>query len=66
MDNNDIELKKAKIRERYKNETAAQIWEDYKDMYTLGSFKQILIGKKYSHLPIYKKQEKRWINDNLK
>ncbi len=54
------------IRERYKNETAAQIWEDYKDMYTLGSFKQILIGKKYSHLPIYKKQEKRWINDNLK
>ncbi|MDD7755667.1 MAG: GIY-YIG nuclease family protein [Clostridiales bacterium] len=54
------------IRERYKNETATQIWEDYKDMYTLGSFKQILIGKKYSHLPIYKKQEKRWINDNLK
>ena len=50
------------IRERYEKETATQIWEDYKDIYTLGSFKQILIGKKYSHLPIYKKTEKRWIN----
>ena len=51
-----------KIRERYVNETAKQIWEDYKDKYSLGSFKQILIGVKYSHLPIYKKVEKRWIN----
>lgn len=52
-----------KIRQRYVNETASQIWQDYKDKYTLGSFKQILIGVKYSHLPIYKKQEKRWTNE---
>lgn len=52
------------IRERYVNETASQIWQDYSDKYTLGSFKQILIGVKYSHLPIYKKVEKRWINND--
>ena len=51
------------IRKRYVNETATQIWQDYKDKYTLGSFKQILIGIKYSNVPIYKKQEKRWINE---
>lgn len=35
-----------------------------KDKYTLGSFKQILTGVKYSHLPIYKKQQRSWINVN--
>lgn len=50
------------IRQRYVNETAEQIWQDYKDKYTLGSFKQILTGVKYSHLPIYKKVQRRWIN----
>lgn len=51
-----------KIRQRYVKETAEQIWQDYKDLYTLGSFKQLLQGVKYSHLPIYKKQQKKWIN----
>lgn len=51
-----------KIRERYVYETAQKIWLDYKDKYTLESFKQILTGVKYSHLPIYKKQQGRWIN----
>lgn len=51
------------IRTRYKTETAEQIWQDYKNKYTLGSFKQILIGTKYSHLPIYKKNQGRWINE---
>lgn len=50
------------IRKRYVNETAEQIWQDYKEKYTLGSFKQILMGIKYTHLPIYKKQQKKWIN----
>lgn len=56
----DVEV--IEIRTRYQNETANQIWEDYKDKYSLGSFKQILTGVKYSHLPIYKKTERRWIN----
>ena len=51
------------IRTRYKTETAEQIWQDYKNKYTLGSFKQILTGVKYSHLPIYKKNQGRWINE---
>lgn len=51
-----------KIRKRYVNETAECIWQDYKNLYTLGSFKQLLQGIKYSHLPIYKKQQKKWIN----
>ena len=55
-----------KIRKRYVNESASKIWEDYKDKYTLGSFKQILTGVKYSHLPIYKKQQRSWINVNDK
>ena len=50
------------IRKRYVNETAKQIWEDYQNRCTLGSFKQILTGVKYSNLPIYKKQQKQWIN----
>ena len=49
------------IRHRYVNETAEDIWQDYKDKYTLGSFKQILGGTKYSHLPIYKKTRKEWV-----
>ena len=53
-----------KMRKRYVNESASKIWEDYKDKYTLGSFKQILTGVKYSHLPIYKKQQRSWINVN--
>lgn len=55
-----------KIRIRYQTETASQIWQDYQTKYSLGSFKQILIGVKYSHLPIYKKTEKRWINGEPK
>ena len=50
------------LRKRYVNETAEQIWQDYKDLYTLGSFKQLLQGVKYNHLPIYKKQQRKWIN----
>ena len=57
---NDEEV--IQIRKRYVNETAKQIWKDYKDLYTLDSFKQILQGIKYKHLPIYKKIQKKWIN----
>lgn len=50
------------IRERYVNETAREIWQDYKDLYTYQSFQQILTGAKYSFLPIYKKVQKKWVN----
>lgn len=50
------------IRTRYVNESAKQIYEDYKDRVTYQSFQMILWGRYYDNLPIYKKKEKRWIN----
>lgn len=50
------------IRQRYVNETAKQIYMDYKDRVQYQTFQQILWGRTYKHLPIYKKQSKKWIN----
>lgn len=50
------------IRTRYVNESAKQIYEDYKDRIAFQSFQMILWGRYYNDLPIYKKKEKRWIN----
>lgn len=50
------------LRQRYVNETAREIWEDYKDRTTYGSFQKLLCGCSYQHLPIYKKKTKEWIN----
>lgn len=52
-----------KIRKRYVNETVKQIYEDYKDLYSsIKSFESVVHGRSYSHLPIYKKKQKLWIN----
>jgi len=51
-----------KIRTEYVNKTAKEIYEDYKDRVNFTSFQQILWGRNYSDLPIYKKKEKKWIN----
>lgn len=50
------------IRQRYVRESAKQIYPDYKDRVSFRSFQQILCGRYYSKLPIYKKKEKKWIN----
>lgn len=50
------------IRTRYVNESAKQIYEDYKDRVAYQSFQMILWGRYYDNLPIYKKKEKQWIN----
>lgn len=50
------------IRHRYINEVAKTIYEDYKDRIQYQTFQAILWGRSYSHLPIYKKKEKKWIN----
>lgn len=50
------------IRKRYVEETAKQIYEDYKDRVSYQAFQAILWGKSYKDLPIYKKKEKKWIN----
>lgn len=51
-----------KIRERYVNERAKQIYEDYKDRVSYQTFQAMLWGRSYQTLPIYKKKEKKWIN----
>ena len=50
------------IRQRYVNESAKAIYEDYKDRVSFQSFQMILWGRYYKELPIYKKKEKKWIN----
>lgn len=50
------------VRQRYVNETAKEIYEDYKDRLSYQTLQQILWGRKYIELPIYKKKEKKWIN----
>lgn len=50
------------IRKRYVSEDAKNIYQDYKDKISYQTFQQILWGRYYNNLPIYKKKEKKWIN----
>ena len=50
------------IRKRYVNESAKDIYKDYKNRISYQAFQQMLWGRYYSELPIYKKKEKKWIN----
>ena len=56
----DIEV--IKIRERYVLENARSIYKDFENRCSYNSIQQILWGRTYKHLPIYKKKEKEWIN----
>ena len=49
-------------RKRYINETAKNIYKDYKDRLSYQTLQQILWGRSYKHLPIYSKKKKEWIN----
>lgn len=51
-----------KIRERYVSENAKTIYKDYESRCSYNTLQQILWGRTYKHLPIYKKKEKKWIN----
>ena len=48
------------IRQRYVNESAKSIYEDYKDRCKFQTFQQILWGRNYKELPIYDKRRKAW------
>ena len=50
------------MRTRYVDETAKQIYEDYKGRVAYQTLQEILWGRRYKNLPIYKKKEKKWIN----
>ncbi len=51
------------LRNRYINESAASIYESVKNRCGFQTLQQILWGRHYSHLPIYDKKHKRWINN---
>lgn len=51
-----------KIRERYVNEDAKTIYNDFKDRCKYQTFQQILWGRTYKELPIYKKKQRIWVN----
>ena len=51
-----------KIRKRYVNESAKDIYKDYKDRVSYQTFQAMLWGRSYKNLPLYKKKEKKWIN----
>ena len=50
------------LRERYVTESAKQIYESVKDRCGYQTLQQILWGRYYKNLPIYKKKTKEWIN----
>ena len=55
---NDVIL----IRTRYsKGETIAEIYKDFKEKISESTLESAIYGKTFKHLPIYKKQEKKWI-----
>lgn len=49
------------FRERYVNETAEEIYNSIGTDCKLNTFKGILQGESYKHLPIYIKKKKKWI-----
>lgn len=51
-----------KIRTRYTLESGKKIYEDYKDICSYTTLERVLIGKTFSHLPVYSKKTKQWIN----
>lgn len=51
----------SECRRRYVSETAKEIYKDYQDKISYQTFQQMLWGRTYQNLPIYKKKTKEWI-----
>lgn len=50
------------LRNQYVTKSAKELYENYKNRVTYQTFQQILWGRTYNHLPVYKKKERIWIN----
>lgn len=48
------------IRQLYITLTINEIYEQYKDKISYSEIRKIIYGSTFSHLPIYKKREKKW------
>lgn len=49
------------MRQRYVNETAKEIYQDYQDRCSYNTLQSILWGRTYKNVPLYKKKLKEWI-----
>jgi len=52
------------LRQQYVDQTAKELYNNYKNRIAYQTFQAILWGRTYKHLPIYKKKEKRWITND--
>ena len=52
------------LRKRYVNESAKEIYNSLDKKCNFQTLQQLLWGRHYSHLPIYDKKNKIWINNN--
>lgn len=50
------------LRKKYVNHSAKELYTSYQNRISFQAFQQILWGRTYTTLPIYKKKEKKWIN----
>ena len=49
------------IREEYKTKSVSFLEEKYCHLASKSAIRKVLTGETYSHLPVYKKKQKRWI-----
>lgn len=52
------------LRKQYVEEQAEELYKGYKDRCTLSTFRGMLSGGTYRHLPIYKKRQKKWVGED--
>lgn len=50
------------IRKEFKTHTINELFDMYSKSSSLKSFERMVTGRSYSHIPIYKKREDKWIN----
>lgn len=50
------------IRKRCVTEKAKDIYKDYQGKISYQAFQQILWGRYYSSVPVYRKKERKWID----
>lgn len=52
-----------KIRKKFVEMDLNQLYEQYKKEISFSAFKKIVYGVHFTHLPIYKKKQKKWFLD---
>ena len=48
------------MREQFQNKSLTDLYNEYQNQISFSALKKIIYGVNYTHLPIYKKREKKW------